>query len=119
MLDAKLQDEAGRMAALKRYDVLDTPPEQPFDKITSLVKNVLGVPICAVSLVDRERQWFKSIQGLDVRETPRSISFCTHTIQAAEPLIVSDALEDPRFRSNPLVPGAAYSQLRGRTVEIP
>jgi diguanylate cyclase (GGDEF)-like protein len=63
----------------------------------------MGVPICAVSLVDRERQWFKSIQGLDAAETPRSISFCTHTIKTHEPLIVKDALEDDRFNTSPLV----------------
>jgi diguanylate cyclase (GGDEF)-like protein len=105
MLDCKLQDEEGRIAALERYAVLDTAPEEPFEKITSLVQSVLGVPICAVSLVDRERQWFKSIQGLDARETPRSISFCTHTIRTDEPLIVSDALQHPCFRTNPLVLG--------------
>lgn len=103
MLDWKLGDEAGRIAALERYEVLDTPPEKPFEKITSLVQSVMGVPICAVSLVDRERQWFKSIQGLDATQTPRSISFCTHTIKTHEPLIVNDALEDDRFSSSPLV----------------
>jgi diguanylate cyclase (GGDEF)-like protein len=103
VLDPKLGDEAGRVAALERYEVLDTPREKPFEKITSLVQSVMNVPICAVSLVDRERQWFKSIQGLDVSETPRSMSFCTHTITTSEPLLVRDALEDARFRSNPLV----------------
>lgn len=102
---SKLCDEHGRLAALERYAVLDTPPEGPFDKITSLVRNVLGVPISAVSLIDRDRQWFKSIQGLDVTETPRSASFCSHTIQLVEPLLVSNTLTDPRFNSNPLVTG--------------
>jgi hypothetical protein len=69
MVDPKLLDEPARIAALERYGVLDTPPEKPFDKITALVQNVLAVPICAVSLVDRDRQWFKSIQGLDAKET--------------------------------------------------
>jgi diguanylate cyclase (GGDEF)-like protein len=105
MHERNLLDEEGRIAALERYQVLDTPPEAPFEKITSLVQSVLQVPICAVSLVDRERQWFKSIQGLDARETPRSISFCTHTIKTDEPLIVPDALDDPRFATSPLVVG--------------
>lgn len=108
MLNPKLSDEAGRIAALKRYAVLDTPAAEPFDKITSLVKDVLGVPICAVSLVDRERQWFKSMQGLDVTETARSISFCTHTIKNDTPLLVENAEIDLLFKSNPLVVGPPY-----------
>lgn len=106
MLNQKVLDEAGRIAALERYEILDTSPEKPFDKITSLVQNVLRVPICAVSLVDRERQWFKSIQGLDAKETPRSDSFCSHTIKTTKALVISDALEDHRFSTNPLVLGA-------------
>lgn len=108
MPNPKLSDEAGRTAALDRYSVLDTPAAEPFDKITSLVKNVLKVPICAVSLIDRERQWFKSIVGLDVAETPRSVSFCTHTIKLEEPLVIADSEEDPRFRDNPLVVGPPH-----------
>jgi diguanylate cyclase (GGDEF)-like protein len=108
MLNKKFSDEAGRQAALERYEVLDTPAEEPFDKITSLVRAVLDVPICAVTLIDRERQWFKSIQGLDASETPRSISFCTHTIQDEKPLLVADAGEDERFKANPFVVGAPH-----------
>jgi diguanylate cyclase (GGDEF)-like protein len=108
MVELKRLDEEGRIAALERYEILDTPPEVPFEKITSLVQSVLQVAICAVSLVDGERQWFKSIQGLDARETPRSISFCTHTIKTDETLVVADALEDPRFAENPLVLGEPY-----------
>lgn len=108
MLDDKLTDEQGRVAALQRYGVLDTAPEAPFEKITALVQSVMAVPICAVSLIDLERQWFKSIQGLDATETPRSVSFCTRTIETYEPLLVTDALQDPRFRSNPYVQGAPH-----------
>jgi diguanylate cyclase (GGDEF)-like protein len=108
MLDTRLVDEPARLAALHRYAILDTPRAEPFDKITSLVRDVLGVPICAVSLVDRERQWFKSIQGLDVTETPRSMSFCSHTIQDPGLLVVSNALDDARFANNPLVTGAPH-----------
>lgn len=106
--DPKLTDEMGRLAALERYEVLDTPPSEPFDKITALVKSVLGVPIAAVSLVDRERQWFKSIQGLDVTETPRSVSFCSHTIMDDAVLVIENAEADKRFRDNALVTGAPY-----------
>jgi diguanylate cyclase (GGDEF)-like protein len=97
--------EDARLAALHRYDVLDTQPEEVFDRITRLVKVVLEMPMAAVSLVDRDRQWFKSKQGLKAPETPRNISFCTHTIQGTKPLIVNDAHTDPRFATSPLVTG--------------
>ena len=103
--DGKLHDEEARVAALHRYDVLDTEPEAPFDKITNLVKMLLSVPMSAVSLVDTNRQWFKSKQGLDVCETSRDISFCTHAIQSREPMLVPDATQDARFADNPLVKG--------------
>lgn len=103
--DDKLQDELGRLAALRRYSVLDTPPEEPFDKLTKLVQNVLGVPIAAVSLIDAERQWFKSIAGLSACETSREIAFCAHTIKTRDPLVVPDATLDQRFMMNPLVTG--------------
>ena len=101
-------DEAARLAALKRYEILDTAPEAAFDHITALVKLVMGVPIVAVSLVDQDRQWFKSQIGLAVSETPRDISFCTHTIGLSKPLLVSDAHLDTRFRKNPLVQGDPF-----------
>lgn len=101
----KLEDENGRLAALRRYSVLDTPPEEPFDKLTQLVRDVLGVPMAAVSLVDAERQWFKSIAGLPVCETPREISFCSHAIKKREPMVIPDATLDLRFRNNPVVTG--------------
>lgn len=98
--------EQQRLEALNRYDVLDTQPEAAFDRITRLVQITLQTPIALVSLVDGYRQWFKSRQGLDVCETPRDISFCVHAIKAKEPFIVCNALEDDRFRNNPLVTGA-------------
>ena len=97
--------EQERLAALDRYDVLDTPTEESFDRITRLAKTVLEVPIVLVSLVDKDRQWFKSRQGLAAIEAPREISFCTHAIETDEPMIVRDALDDPDFRNNPLVLG--------------
>lgn len=101
--DDKLQDEAGRLAALRRYQILDTPREGGFDKITALIRTVLDVPICAVTLIDRERQWFKSLQGLEAVETPRDVAFCDHTIRNRAPMIVPDATLDPRFAENPVV----------------
>ena len=100
--------EDARVAALHRYDVLDTQPEEAFDRITRLVKVVLEMPMAVISLVDRDRQWFKSKQGVKASETPRNISFCTHTIQGTKPLIVNDAHADPRFTNSPLVRGAPH-----------
>jgi diguanylate cyclase (GGDEF)-like protein len=105
VLDPKLMDDEARLSALGRMEILETAPEEPFEKIVNLVRTVLAVPISTVSLVDRDRQWFKAYRGLDVRETARSISFCTYAIQQVEPLIVEDSLLDERFARNPLVLG--------------
>ncbi|MCC5976413.1 MAG: sensor domain-containing diguanylate cyclase [Rubellimicrobium sp.] len=101
--DPKLIDEEARLAALQRLAILDTGPEEPFDKVTDLVRNVLQVPIAAVTLVDRDRQWFKSIAGGPPGETPRNVSFCAHTIRQRGPMVVPDATLDARFSDNPLV----------------
>ncbi|SNT33266.1 diguanylate cyclase with GAF sensor [Granulicella rosea] len=107
--DPKLNDEQGRVLALQRYQILDTPREAPFDRIAGLVKAVMQVPIAIISLIDSERQWFKSCIGMgDTTETTREVSFCTHTIQAREPLYIPDARLDPRFATNPLVTGAPF-----------
>ena len=108
MNDAQLRDDDARIAALRRLDVLDTAVEKPFEKIVTLVRTVLAVPIATVTLVDRDRQWFKAQRGFDVVETPRSISFCTHTIQQRDALIVEDADLDPRFADSPLVVGPPH-----------
>ncbi len=108
MVDARLYDDDARIAALHRLNVLDTAAEKPFEKIVTLVRTVLAVPIATVSLVDRDRQWFKAQRGLDHQETPRAISFCTHTIQQREPLIVEDAHLDPRFAASPMVVGPPH-----------
>ncbi len=97
--------ESARLSALHSYDVLDTPQEESFDRITRLAQTVLQVPVALVSLVDSDRQWFKSRQGLDVAETPRNISFCAHAILRDEALVVPDATLDPRFADNPFVTG--------------
>lgn len=101
-------NESRRLAALRESDVLDTSPEEEFDAITRLASRSLGVSMVLVSLVDDERQWFKSHHGLPVRETPRDVSFCAHAVEAGRELIVPDASKDPRFADNPLVEGAPY-----------
>ena len=95
--------EIDRLAALVRYGVLDTAPEESFDRLTRMACRLFDMPICLVSLVDSSRQWFKSRQGLDAEETARDISFCTHAIMHDDVMIVPDALEDQRFKDNPLV----------------
>ena len=97
--------EAERLAALRSYGILDTDPEEAFDRVVRLAHSLFGLPMALVSLIDEQRQWFKARIGLDVRETPRSWSFCNHAIQQDEPLVVRDATSDPRFRDNPLVTG--------------
>ncbi len=101
-------DEAQRLAALRSLDILDTPPEERFDRITRLAAALLEMPIALVSLVDAERQWFKSICGLDATQTPRDIAICGHAILKDELFIVSDARADVRFADNPLVTGAPH-----------
>lgn len=106
--DTKLHDEPARLAALRSYEILDTPREAAFDRITSLVRTVLNVPIAIVTLVDKDRQWFKSCIGLESDSTPRDISFCTHTIMSRNPMNVPNARLDPRFAENPLVLGPPH-----------
>jgi diguanylate cyclase (GGDEF)-like protein len=100
--------EEQRLQALYRYDILDTPTEESFDRITRLAKLLLQMPMATVSLVDRDRQWFKSRQGVGAEETPRNISFCTHTIRKDETFVVQDALADRRFCDSPLVTGEPH-----------
>lgn len=101
-------NEATRIAALRSLNILDTPREERFDRLTRLAQQLIGVPIAVVSLVDTNRQWFKSCQGLDASETPRSISFCGHAIHSDQLFVIPDAQLDPRFADNPLVTGAPY-----------
>jgi diguanylate cyclase (GGDEF)-like protein len=97
--------EAARLAALHSYNILDTAPEEAFDRITRLVRTILGTPIALVSLIDDDRQWFKSRQGLEVTQTAREFAFCAHTIDQDDAYVVTDASEHPLFRGNPLVTG--------------
>jgi PAS domain S-box-containing protein len=101
-------DEEQRLAALHRLLLLDTPAEESFDRVTRLASVALGVPIMLVSLVDENRQWFKSCIGLAVTETSREVSFCGHVVYERRPLNIADATRDPRFADNPLVTGAPY-----------
>ena len=109
MLAPKLPaDEAARIATLRDLVILDTDPEERFDVLTSYACSQFGVPIALVSLVDTNRQWFKSRCGLEAGETGRDISFCGHAILADEIMVVRDAREDARFADNPLVTGDPY-----------
>jgi PAS domain S-box-containing protein len=98
-------NEPERLLALREYEVVDTPAEAGFDGLTALAAELLGVPIALVSIVDSDRQWFKSRYGLSAPETPRDVSFCGHVVAGEAALVVADALADPRFSDNPLVTG--------------
>ena len=95
--------EAKRLSALRRYNVLDTPPEAPFDDLTHLAAQICGTPIALITLLDENRLWFKSRLGLDLSEMPRLASICSRTAEQAGPMIVQDLAADPRFASLPLV----------------
>ncbi len=100
-------NERGRLAALRSYEILDTDEEEAFNALTRAAAQICNVPIALISLVDKDRQWFKSALGLpaEVRETPREAAFCAHAIHGTGPLVVPDASADPRFHDNPLVLG--------------
>ncbi len=99
------EDEPLRLQTLQALNVLDTESEERFDRLTRMARRVFGTPIALVSLVDADRQWFKSALGLDARETPRDISFCGHAIIGNDIFVVPDASSDLRFADNPLVTG--------------
>jgi GAF domain-containing protein len=100
--------ESARLAALNRYAILDSEPEQSFDDLVSLAAHICQVPMAMLSLVDDHRQWFKSKLGVQVRETPRENSICAHAIQQGDLFIVPDTLQDARFCENPLVTGEPH-----------
>jgi len=101
-------DEQERLALLHALLLLDTPPEQRLDKIVEFASTEFEVPICLISLVDANRQWFKARVGLAVCETARDISFCAHALGSDAVLVIPDALLDPRFHDNPLVTGEPH-----------
>ena len=102
-----MNGEAERLQALEHYEIMDTPPEDSFNRITRIARSVMRAPVAMISFVDQDRQWFKSKLGTDMSESPRGVSFCTHTIQSDEPLVVPDTLRDARFSNSPLVQGPA------------
>jgi diguanylate cyclase (GGDEF)-like protein len=106
MLEAALPpNEAQRLHSVRNLKVLDSSPEERYDRISRLATRLFGVPVALVSLVDQDRQWFKTRQGTDLRQTPRRVSFCAHAILGEAPLVVTDCREDSRFADNPLVVG--------------
>ncbi|MGF7187514.1 diguanylate cyclase (GGDEF)-like protein/PAS domain S-box-containing protein [Robbsia andropogonis] len=96
-------DEDARVALLQRLNLLDTPPEETFDRVTRLASIIAGTPMAMVTLVDNERQWFKSSVGIESKHTPRDIGFCPHAMVSDDLFVVPDAENDPRFQHNPLV----------------
>ena len=102
------ENEAKRLEALHRYELLDTPPERTYDDFTQIASYICGTPIASITLIDANRQWFKARVGLDSTETPREHAFCAHTIMEEKLLLVEDATSDARFASNPFVTDAPH-----------
>ncbi|MEJ6473218.1 GAF domain-containing protein [Pseudoalteromonas piscicida] len=102
------ENEDSRLQALRELGVLDTEPEHALDRLTQFTAHVFDVPIALISLVDKDRQWFKSRFGLEAQQTPRDISFCGHAILEDKVFVVPNATTDIRFRDNPLVQHAPY-----------
>lgn len=100
-----VKDEAARLAALQKYAILDTEPEEAFDDLALLASFVCEAPLAMISLIDENRQWFKSKVGVSVSQTDREIAFCSTAIQQSDVFVVPNALQDERFRNNPLVVG--------------
>jgi diguanylate cyclase (GGDEF)-like protein/PAS domain S-box-containing protein len=104
-MDMRDAAEQSRLDLLKSLEILDTPPEEFFDRVTKLAARICDTPMSAITLIDERRQWFKSAFGWNPPETPREISLCTHTVLSKRPLVVPDARKDPCFKENPFVTG--------------
>src|SRR4051812_6244483 len=100
------KDEPKRIATLRKYHILDTPPEDDFDNLATLAAQICGTPIALVTIIDSNRQWFKSRVGLDISETSRDVAFCAHAIMHRKLFIVPDTSKDQRFANNPFVKAA-------------
>ena len=103
-----LQDEDKRLEAVHRLAILDTKPEERFDAITREAVKRLGVPMSMVTILDSNREWFKSCTGLDEKEGERAVSFCGHALMAQNMFVIEDTHQDPRFADNPLVVGPPF-----------
>ena len=101
-------NEPTRLELLRQYEVLDTAAEQVFDEITATAAEVCQTPVCLLTFIDRDRQWFKSRVGIDVQETPREIAICAYTICGTDLFVVPDTMADKRFADNPLVAGEPH-----------
>jgi len=113
-------DEQERLAALRALKILDTPPEERFDRVTRLAAKLFDVPIAYVAMIDASRQWFKSKQGLMACQTPRDISFCGHAVLIDDALVIPDAKLDPRFADNPMVTGEPFVRFyAGQSLKTP
>lgn len=114
------RDETRRLAVLRSYNILDTPPEETFDSVAVLASHVCGTPIALVVLIDRDRQWFKARVGVRIHETPREFAFCAYTIMQRRLFIIPDMTRDKRFAANPFVAsGPKYRFYAGAPLVTP
>jgi GAF domain-containing protein len=118
MIEAPIpQNEAERQRAVEALQLLDTPPQAAFDRITRIATRLLDAPISTLTLIDSDREWFLSFQGVTERQSPRSRSMCGHALLADDVMIVPDTLKDPRFDGNPMVMGPPFVRFyMGRTL---
>jgi GAF domain-containing protein len=102
------ENEALRLGHLRTLNIVQTPRDEKFDRITRVLCRIFDTSFAAITLIEEKTQWFKSIQGLEITHTPRDTSFCAHALLSDDSLIVPDALQDPRFANNPFVCGEPY-----------